>query len=228
MLSVRSYVAVCVSSHVLRLLAGSLLLVLLSAGNTPAQEGVYYYAGVSQTSPRNTSAGGTFLVQSRPSCPLAEYCHVAAWTILWDYDGSGQYLEAGLLWKQGWAQVGLFFATPKRPWGKVVAWVPFGTIVDIGVDKQPDSEVARVWWRWPETYLEREIELPGWSDGDGVHPTKFEAYAEPATQTPGNITVQVWPWGVGSLDTDAFLEETDPYRLAPKADFTYFAVSEAE
>jgi len=236
MLSARLALGVCTGSRVLsllqagllRFLVGCLLLLALCPWGALAEEGQYYYAGVSRTSPRNTSAGGTFLVLERPSCPQAEYCHVAAWTILWDNDGSGQYLEAGLLWKQGWEDVGLFFATPKRFWGKVVAWVPFGTFVDIGISKQPGSEVATVWWRWPEMYLEREIELPGWSDADGIHPTKFEAYAEPATQTPGNIAVQVWPWGIGDLDTDAFLQEMDPYRLKPEADFTYFAISEAQ
>lgn len=236
MLSARSYLVACTGSRLRNLsqarlshlLAGSLLLMALSAGSVLAQEGQYYYAGVSQTSPRNTSAGGTFLMQERPRCPVAEYCHVAAWTILWDHDSSGQYLEAGLLWKQGWERVGLFHATPKRPWGKVVAWVPFGTSVDIGISKQIGSEVATVWWRWPEGYLERDLALPGWMDEDGVHPTKFEAYAEPPTQVPGNIQIQVWPWGVGSLDTEAFLQEMDPYKLQPDANFTHFAVSAPE
>lgn len=72
------------------------------------------------------------------------------------------------------------------------------------------------------------MELPGWSDAEGIHPTKVEVYAEPATLHPQNIQVCVWPWGIETLDTEAFLQETSSYLLAPEADFTHFAVSQAE
>lgn len=210
------------------LLTSGVLLFALSPAPAFAQENGYYYTGVSTTSPRNLSAGAGFVLHRRPSCQNTDYCHTVAWTTFWDIDGSGQYLEAGLLWVKGWKKVGLFHATKNKPYGKVVAWVPFGTFVNTGISKQPGTESATVWWEWSGGYKEQTIYLPGWWDNDGVHPTKFEAYADSFEQRPQNVSVSVWPWSIGALDKQAFLQQTHPYLLGPNPSFSYFEVQDAK
>jgi len=206
------------------LLANGILLLVFFPAPTFAQDNGYYYTGVSTTSPRNISAGAGFILHNKPTCKSTDYCHVVTWTTFWDTDGSGQFLEAGVLWVKGWKKVGLFYATKQNPFGVLVAWVPFGTYVNTGISKQPGSDSATVWWQWEGGYKERHIRVPGWWDNDGVHPTKFEAYADSFEQRPQNISVSVWPWSIGALDKQAYLQQTYPYLLAPESSFHYFYV----
>ena len=153
-----------------------LVLLLLVASPVMAHDG-YHYAGIAGTAPNTDTTWASMMMPHRPS-HCSSSCHVIAWTILWDYGQTGQYVEIGIGYNRNKSKkVTLWWASPQHETMKKVASVPFGTWVDVELFKPAGQEYVEATWRWNGNEITKHIKTPGWTGNQAYHPTKVEVWS---------------------------------------------------
>jgi hypothetical protein len=197
---------------------------------TATQAGLgYNYAGVSHTA---KVAHDTSVIITITHLPRQVYSQAIGWTLLWDTQGTGAYVEAGvgMLYPGGKPKVvSLWWASnSKNPGGKVGS-VPLGTPVLVELHKSDGVQSVQVRWTWTTPNgrvqsISRSFPVQGWVNGPGIHSTKAEVYSSSATVNPNPFAIQFNDVTIYPEDTSsAYLQSTPPY--VPAGTLTDFSVT---
>ena len=202
------------------------LLFLVSA--SPVQAYQYYYTGVSNTAKVAYTTSARLRMDAHPRC-RGTSCHAIAWTALWDIGGTGQYVEVGIGYSDRSrcpkrARVALWWASPQEPSGSFIGCVPKGTEVTVSATRYNGYEGITATWEWDDGYETLWIHTPGWSEGPGIHPTKIEIYSVSDWWTPWPVALSVSEVLLYDEDTDAFLQQSEPYWAVPESTIHSFAI----
>ena len=188
----------------------------------------YYYTGVSETAQVAYLSQARMRMDAHPKCK-GNSCHVLAWTVLWDANATGQYVEAGIGYASRFecpkkASVGLWWASPQSLSGTVVGCVPRGTDVKVTVYREDGAAGVLALWQWEGGEVSQWIETPGWIVGPGIHPTKIEVCSSKESVTPSPVSMTVSDVQFYNEDTQVFLQQTPPYPAQPGSTVTTFSV----
>ena len=204
----------------------------LFAAVAVAHEG-YHYAGITNTAGTARSTHAAITHRENPSC---SWCHTLEWVVLWDSNASDQFAEAGVGYSSWWSTprrfAHLWYATPNgsEATGVTVGKVPLGTPVTVAVSKNAD-QTATITWSWQECkrnnscspkQIVKTVAVPGWTDQDGIHPTKMEVYSSDGSHPSACAdfaNVAIYP-----DDVNASLQNTDPYYVTPGSTLENFSV----
>ena len=197
----------------------AIALILLFASSVQADFG-YHYAGFSKTASVARYNRAVMTLHEKPQPCVRGHCHVVGWVVLWDVDHSGRWAEAGIgynpAWKKSGNRVSLWWASEDQPYGVVVGTVPYGTPVEVKIEKWNSNEEIRVLWRWrdangQEQRLFRKVPAPGWKTGPGIHPAKIEVFTD-AKNPVAHPSVSMEMNGVAQFPEDnSILQSSDPY-----------------
>ncbi len=196
--------------------------------SSPAQAVTYYYTGVSQTTQVAYLSQARMQMDAHPKCKVG-ICHAIAWTVLWDVNATGQYVEAGIGYFpharcKKKVSVALWWASPQKPSGVPVGCVPKGTEVKVTVYREDGEEGVLATWEWDGGEVSRWIETPGWIVGPGIHPTKIEVYSSNEHVQPSPVSLTVSEVLLYNQDTEVFLQQTPPYLATSGSTVTTFSV----
>jgi hypothetical protein len=195
------------------------VLILLFAPVAQADFG-YHYAGFSQTASVARYNRAIMTLHKKPEPCVRGRCHVVSWVILWDLVHSGRWAEAGIgynpSWKKSGNRVSLWWASEDHPYGVVVGTVPYGTPVEVKMEKWDGDEEIQVLWCWrdangQEQQLFRQVPAPGWETGPGIHPAKIEVFTD-ARNPVAHPSVSMEMNGVAQFPEDnSVLQSSGPY-----------------
>jgi hypothetical protein len=193
------------------------LLAILSLATATQADSGYHYAGVSHTA---KVAHDTSAIITVTKLPTQVYSQAIGWTLLWDYQGTNAYVEAGvgMLYPGGKPKtVSLWWASNAKNPGGIVGSVPLGTPVLVELHKTDGVQSVQVRWTWTTPNgrvksISRSFSVLGWVNGPGIHSTKAEVYSFSATVHPNPFAIQFNDVTIYPEDTScAYLQSTPPY-----------------
>ena len=205
------------------------LLFVFCALPSTAEAVTYYYTGASETAQAAYLSQARMRMDAHPKCK-GNSCHVLAWTVLWDANVTGQYVEAGIGYASRFqcpkkASVGLWWASPQSLYGTAVGCVPRGTEVKVTVYREDGAAGVLATWEWDGGEVSQWIDTPGWIVGPGIHPTKIEVLSNKDHVTPSPVSMTVSDVLLYNEDTQVFLQQTPPYVASSGSTATTFSVN---
>jgi len=205
-----------------------LLSILLFTANAEAYK--YYYTGITGTSPvaHVNSAEITMYNYPQFNCATSSSCFAVGWVLLWNTT-VGQYAEAGIGYQPGKCHkstpVKLWYATVQSPGGVTVGCVPLGTPVRVSILKDDGKTSAFILWEYGNTKISRNVSLPGWLNGSGIHPVKVEVYTSSNITTPYPVKIRIKGFMFSPYEMGIKPQETFPYLIQPGSVFEDFTVA---
>ena len=194
-----------------------------------AEAATYYYTGMSETAQVAHLSQARMRMDAHPKCK-GNSCHVLAWTVLWDANATGQYVEAGIGYASRFqcpkkASVGLWWASPQSLYGTRVGCVPRGTEVKVTVYREDGAAGILATWEWDGGEVSQWIDTPGWIVGPGIHPTKIEVCSNKDRNTPSPVSMTISDVLLYNEDAQVVLQQTPPYMASPSSTATTFSVN---